>query len=192
VRELRDSIGGCDQVADDLGVNGAKPEMHNPGAKSPVPCGGSVNASSFARRTERHLGPVVPHWNALHHGVHLSPASLGFQHLLNRGGPACSHCRHRRPKPARTHRGDRHHHRMLICHFGSREGLLVAVCQAVEEQQRAALLESGITPQTAWQSWQRLSDPKLWPQEHRAGVNEAYERFLQHTSTAAAPTRASC
>jgi AcrR family transcriptional regulator len=56
-------------------------------------------------------------------------------------------------------------HRMLLYHFGSREGLLVAVTQAVEEQQRAALLGSGIGPQDARQSWERLSDPKLWPQE---------------------------
>ena len=56
-------------------------------------------------------------------------------------------------------------HRMLLYHFGSREGLLVAVTQAVEEQQRAALLESGTTPQDARRSWERLSDPKLWPQE---------------------------
>jgi len=56
-------------------------------------------------------------------------------------------------------------HRMLIYHFGSREGLLVAVTQAVEEQQRAALLESGATPQDARESWERLSAPALWPQE---------------------------
>ena len=56
-------------------------------------------------------------------------------------------------------------HRMLIYHFGSREGLLVAVTQAVEEQQRAALLESGTTLEDARQSWERLSDPALWPQE---------------------------
>jgi AcrR family transcriptional regulator len=57
-------------------------------------------------------------------------------------------------------------HRMLIYHFGSREGLLAAVTQAVEDQQRAALLESGVTtPHDARQFWQRLSDPKLWPQE---------------------------
>ena len=56
-------------------------------------------------------------------------------------------------------------HRMLLYHFGSREGLLVAVTQAVEEQQRTALLESGTTPQDARRSWERLSDPKLWPQE---------------------------
>ena len=56
-------------------------------------------------------------------------------------------------------------HRMLLYHFGSREGLLVAVTQAVEEQQRAALLGSGTTPQDARRSWERLSDPQLWPQE---------------------------
>jgi AcrR family transcriptional regulator len=56
-------------------------------------------------------------------------------------------------------------HRMLIYHFGSREGLLAAVTQAVEEQQRAALLESGTSPKAARQSWERLSDPSLWPQE---------------------------
>ena len=56
-------------------------------------------------------------------------------------------------------------HRMLIYHFGSREGLLVAVTQAVEETERAALLNSGTTPGDIWRSWERLSDPKLWPQE---------------------------
>jgi AcrR family transcriptional regulator len=56
-------------------------------------------------------------------------------------------------------------HRMLIYHFGSREGLLVAVTRAVEEQQRAALLESGTTPQDALRSWEHFSDPALWPQE---------------------------
>ena len=55
-------------------------------------------------------------------------------------------------------------HRMLLYHFGSREGLLVAVTQAVEEQQRAALLGSD-TPQDARRSWEHLSDPKMWPQE---------------------------
>ena len=57
-------------------------------------------------------------------------------------------------------------HRMLLYHFGSREGLLAAVTQAVEEQQRAALLASGTTTaHHARQFWQRLSDPSLWPQE---------------------------
>jgi AcrR family transcriptional regulator len=56
-------------------------------------------------------------------------------------------------------------HRMLIYHFGSREGLLVAVTQAVEDQQRAALLESGATSQNARHAWDHLSNPALWPQE---------------------------
>lgn len=56
-------------------------------------------------------------------------------------------------------------HRMLIYHFGSREGLLIAVTQAVEVRERAAFLDSGVTPDDAWVSWQRLSDPKIWPQE---------------------------
>jgi AcrR family transcriptional regulator len=56
-------------------------------------------------------------------------------------------------------------HRMLIYHFGSREGLLVAVARAVEETERAALLDSGTSPADARRSWRRLSDPKLWPQE---------------------------
>ena len=150
-------------------------------------------------------------------------------------------------------------HRMLLYHFGSREGLLVAVTQAVEEQQRAALLGSGTTPQDARRSWERLSDPKMWPQERlffelyayalrgrpgtegfldgileswvapvaaalveagadertaradarlavavvrgllldllatgdRAGVTEAYERYLQYASAAGTPVQAS-
>src|SRR6516165_4699884 len=54
-------------------------------------------------------------------------------------------------------------HRMLLYHFGSRQGLLAAVTQAVEDQQRAALLESGTaTADDARRSWQRLSDPLLW------------------------------
>ncbi len=56
-------------------------------------------------------------------------------------------------------------HRMLIYHFGSREGLLVAVAQAVEEAERAALLDSLTAAGDPWRSWERLSDPKLWPQE---------------------------
>ena len=56
-------------------------------------------------------------------------------------------------------------HRMLIYHFGSREGLLIAVTQAVEVREGTALSDSGVTPDDAWASWQRLSDPKMWPQE---------------------------
>jgi AcrR family transcriptional regulator len=150
-------------------------------------------------------------------------------------------------------------HRMLLYHFGSREGLLVAVTQAVEEQQRAALLGPGGAPQDARRSWEHLSDPRMWPQERlffelyayalrgrpgtegfldgiveswvapvaaalveagadertaradarlavavvrgllldllatgdRAGVTEAYERYLQYASAAGAPAQSS-
>jgi AcrR family transcriptional regulator len=56
-------------------------------------------------------------------------------------------------------------HRMLIYHFGSREGLLVAVTKAVEARERTTLLASGPSVQDARRSWKRLSDPKMWPQE---------------------------
>ncbi len=56
-------------------------------------------------------------------------------------------------------------HRMLLYHFGSREGLLVAVARAVEEAERARFLSWGMTPEDARRIWQRLSDPALWPAE---------------------------
>ena len=82
---------------------------------------------------------------AVHHALHTGIADLSLRQLAAAIGTS---------------------HRMLLYHFGSREGLLAAVTQAVEDQQRAALLESGTTiAQNARQSWQRLSDPKMWPQE---------------------------
>ena len=56
-------------------------------------------------------------------------------------------------------------HRMLLYHFGSREGLLVAVAQAVEEAERARFLSWGMTANDARRIWARLSDPALWPAE---------------------------
>jgi len=56
-------------------------------------------------------------------------------------------------------------HRMLLYHFGSREGLLVAVTEAVEEAERAHVFSSGTTPAAARDFWARISDPQLWPQE---------------------------
>ena len=56
-------------------------------------------------------------------------------------------------------------HRMLLYHFGSREGLLIAVAQAVDEAQREALPTWGTTADGARRLWAHLSDPKLWPQE---------------------------
>jgi AcrR family transcriptional regulator len=56
-------------------------------------------------------------------------------------------------------------HRMLLYHFGSREGLLTAVAQAVEEAQRAVVSEWGITSADSRRLWQHFSDPRLWPAE---------------------------
>jgi AcrR family transcriptional regulator len=61
-------------------------------------------------------------------------------------------------------------HRMLIHHFGSKEGLWVEIVKAVEERQREMLI--GILPEPdapvgaamrAW--WKHISDPSLWPNE---------------------------
>ncbi|MBV9359029.1 MAG: TetR/AcrR family transcriptional regulator [Chloroflexi bacterium] len=59
-------------------------------------------------------------------------------------------------------------HRMLIHHFGTREGLLVAVIRAVEDRQRRLLLALLAQPPSAdagWHFWQHLCDPALQPQE---------------------------
>jgi len=56
-------------------------------------------------------------------------------------------------------------HRMLIYHFGSREGLLVAVVREVERRQREMISWESFTPDDARRTWQRLVDPALRSQE---------------------------
>jgi AcrR family transcriptional regulator len=73
-------------------------------------------------------------------------------------------------------------HRMLIYHFGSREGLLIEVIRAVEAQQRAALatmlLDEDAPPaETMRRMWKRLADPSLWPNERL--FFEVYAQALQ-------------
>ena len=73
-------------------------------------------------------------------------------------------------------------HRMLIHHFGSREGLLVAVTRAVETRQRGALddlrAESGeASGDLAGRFWQHLRSPGLAPQERL--FFEIYGQALQ-------------
>jgi AcrR family transcriptional regulator len=73
-------------------------------------------------------------------------------------------------------------HRMLLYHFGSREGLLVAVVQAVEAAQRAFLAELAATrdlpaAEAIRAMWQRLADPRLWPNERL--FFELYAQALQ-------------
>jgi AcrR family transcriptional regulator len=73
-------------------------------------------------------------------------------------------------------------HRMLIHHFGSREGLWAEVVRAVEERQRSALAEVIPEPEAgvgaALRSWWRhISDPSLWPNERL--FFELYGQALQ-------------
>jgi AcrR family transcriptional regulator len=63
-------------------------------------------------------------------------------------------------------------HRMLIHHFGSKEGLLVEVVKVVEAQQRAAMAE--LSPEDFWD---RLTDPALDRQERL--FFELYGQALQ-------------
>jgi len=73
-------------------------------------------------------------------------------------------------------------HRMLIYHFGSREGLLIEVIRAVEQQQRAALAEMPLDPDVSpadsmRRMWRRVADPALWPNERL--FFEVYAQALQ-------------
>jgi AcrR family transcriptional regulator len=57
-------------------------------------------------------------------------------------------------------------HRMLLYHFGSREGLLAAIVGAVEERQRAvlaALSEDGDPAEVMLRLWEQVSQPALRP-----------------------------
>jgi len=59
-------------------------------------------------------------------------------------------------------------HRMLIYHFGSKEGLLTAVVAELERGHRELLAElmsdPGMTvPELARQLWRRFSAPEMWP-----------------------------
>jgi AcrR family transcriptional regulator len=73
-------------------------------------------------------------------------------------------------------------HRMLIHHFGSREGLWVEVIRAVEAQQRESLPDLVPDPvadpagaMRAW--WRHISDASLWPNERL--FYELYGQALQ-------------
>jgi AcrR family transcriptional regulator len=73
-------------------------------------------------------------------------------------------------------------HRMLIFHFGSKEGLWVELIRAVEQRQSellAQILPDSTQPvgqaMRAW--WKRISDPSLWPNERL--FFEVYGQALQ-------------
>ena len=56
-------------------------------------------------------------------------------------------------------------HRMLIYHFGSREGLLVAVVREVERRERERLGDAPLSVADARRRWDHLADPSLRAQE---------------------------
>lgn len=73
-------------------------------------------------------------------------------------------------------------HRMLIYHFGSKEGLLAAVVKEVERRQREALAELRLDPsmppaEIGRRMWRRFADPEMWPLERL--FFELYARALQ-------------
>jgi AcrR family transcriptional regulator len=61
-------------------------------------------------------------------------------------------------------------HRMLIHHFGSKEGLWVEIVRAVEAEQRQILAQTlpdpgQPLPEALWAWWKHISAPTLWPNE---------------------------
>lgn len=74
-------------------------------------------------------------------------------------------------------------HRMLLYHFGSKEGLLVEVVRAVEERTRGLFADLMQHPdlsspgEFARQFWRRLTDPAMWPWERL--FYEMYGQALQ-------------
>jgi len=79
-------------------------------------------------------------------------------------------------------------HRMLIHHFGSKQGLWVAIVREVERRQLAMIDEiapdPSASPADAMRAyWRHISDPSLWPNERL--FFEVYGQALQdrpHTS----------
>ncbi|HEY6416231.1 MAG TPA: TetR/AcrR family transcriptional regulator [Acidimicrobiales bacterium] len=73
-------------------------------------------------------------------------------------------------------------HRMLIYHFGSKEGLLTEIVCSVEARQRgrlAALVATGdlSSPESLAQLWEHFADEALWPWERL--FFEVYAQALQ-------------
>jgi AcrR family transcriptional regulator len=58
-------------------------------------------------------------------------------------------------------------HRMLLYHFGSREGLLAAIVGAMEARQRASMVELAATVKTPQELmraiWEQVSSPEVRP-----------------------------
>jgi AcrR family transcriptional regulator len=79
-------------------------------------------------------------------------------------------------------------HRMLSHHFGSKDGLWVAIVREVEARQLALLQDLLPDPSVPYQEamrswWRHLSDPSLWPNERL--FFEVYAQGLQGRAPAA-------
>ena len=79
-------------------------------------------------------------------------------------------------------------HRMLIHHFGSKEGLWVAIIREVEQRQIATVGDLVLDPDVSFAEaartwWRRISDPALWPNERL--FFEVYGQGLQGREPAA-------
>jgi AcrR family transcriptional regulator len=71
-------------------------------------------------------------------------------------------------------------HRMLLYHFGSKEGLIVAIIRSVEQQQRDAFaaIDPTASPADALRAmWRRFTEPGLGP--HERLFFEIYGQALQ-------------
>lgn len=73
-------------------------------------------------------------------------------------------------------------HRMLIYHFGSKEGLLVAVINEMEQRQLQTMAaldgDRSLSPAEQVRAmWKQVSDPALWP--HERLFFEVYGQALQ-------------
>ncbi len=69
-------------------------------------------------------------------------------------------------------------HRMLIHHFGSRDGLLVAIVEAVEARQREVMRAAPTDdPHALAAMWRQLTDPRMRPFERL--FFECYARGAQ-------------
>jgi AcrR family transcriptional regulator len=71
-------------------------------------------------------------------------------------------------------------HRMLLYHFGSKEGLIVAIIRTVEQQQRDAFLSidpDATSADAMREMWRRFTTPALGP--HERLFYEIYGQALQ-------------
>lgn len=121
----------------------------------PAPASGVTSADAPPSARQRLLDAAVDH--AAHHGV----SDQSLRQLAAALGTS---------------------HRMLIYHFGSKEGLLTEVVRTVEARQRAqlaALIAQGdlATREALGQLWEHFADESLWPWERL--FFEVYAQALQ-------------